>query len=137
MIYEYDISISFAGEDRAFAKELSSDLKSKGVKLFFDELEKNKLWGKNLTEYLHKIYKDKAKYCILIISKNYNLKNWTRLEKRSALEREFESNREYILPIRLDDSDISGIFKTKGYISAKEHTISEISDLIVKKLKDY
>ncbi len=45
---DYDIAISFAGEDREVAASIAEKLKSQGIKVFYDSYEKATLWGKNL-----------------------------------------------------------------------------------------
>ena len=45
---------------------------------------------------------------------------------RSAQARAFEDNREYILPIRLDDTEVPGIPKTIGFLDARSMTIEQI-----------
>lgn len=133
--YEYDVAISFAGEEREFARTLANNLKSKNLTVFFDEFEKEKLWGMNLYDHLSKVYSDSAKFCIMIISNNYAKKNWTNLERQNAQARAFRENREYILPIRLDDSKIPGLPETIGYVSYPEISVDKIVDMVYSKLE--
>jgi len=133
---QYDVVISFAGEDREIAERLAEELRNHEVSVFYDAFEKETLWGKNLYEYLDYIYKESARYCVMILSKSYADKSWTNHERRSAQARAFREQREYILPIRLDDTEIPGLPETVGYISLKKSTIEEIIQLILKKLKD-
>jgi uncharacterized protein YjbI with pentapeptide repeats len=69
MEYEFDIAISFAGEDRQIAKKIASALVKRDVRIFYDDYEKVDLWGKNLYDHLSDIYRNKAKYCLILISK--------------------------------------------------------------------
>ena len=104
-LFEYDIAISFAGEDRETARELASALKSLGARVFFDEYEQLALLGKNLYTHLHQVYSQTARYCVLLVSKAYVSKLWTSHERQAAQERAFKQGMiEYILPIRLDDT---------------------------------
>ncbi len=50
-------------------------------------------WGKDLAQYLNNIYKNKAEYCIVFISKYYKEKLWSMLELRSALSRAFKDKK--------------------------------------------
>ena len=134
---EYDLAISFAGEDRKIAKEISDNLKKRGYKIFYDEYEKSKMWGKDLYEYLTEIYSSKAKYCLILISESYVQKPWTRLEKKSAQSRAFEEENEYILPLRIDDTKVPGILSTTGYIDYRNEPINEIISLLVQKINNY
>ena len=70
MSKEYDVVLSFAGEDRQHAKELADLLKAGEYSVFYDEYEPAKLWGKNLYDYFSSIYKDQARYCVMFLSEN-------------------------------------------------------------------
>jgi hypothetical protein len=130
----YDIAISFAGEDREIAKKISDLIKQKNYKVFYDEYEKSNLWGKDLYSYLSEVYSKKAKFCLMIISANYANKTWTNLERKAAQAKAFKENREYILPLRLDNTSIPGLLDTTGYIDYNNSSIEEIVDLLINKL---
>jgi len=132
--FEYDVTISFAGEDRKFARQLAEELKKHGIRVFYDEFETATLWGKNLYEYLSDIYQNKARACIMLLSKHYATKSWTNLERKNAQARAFRENLEYILPIRLDDTEIPGMLSTVAYLSVSDYTVEKIADLVVEKL---
>ena len=133
---KYDVALSFAGEDRQHAKALADLLKAGGYWFFFDENELAQLWGKNLYDYLSSVYKDRARYCVMFLSKHYERKLWTNHERQLAQARAFQENREYILPVRLDDTEIPGIPPTVGYLDLRAMTIEEVYEVLVKKLAD-
>lgn len=133
-VYKYDVALSFAGEDRSQAETLVMALVSKGIRVFYDEFEKHNLWGKDLIEYLHEVYSKQARYCIILISKHYVIKGWPTHERRSAQERAFHQESEYILPIRLDDTLVPGLLETVGYIRFNDYTVDGLADLVLKKL---
>ena len=131
---EHDVVLSFAGEDRKYAKELADILKTTGYSCFYDENELANLWGKNLYDYLSSVYKDRARYCVMFLSKHYERKLWTNHERQMAQARAFQENREYILPVRLDDTEIPGIPPTVGYLDLRSMTIEEVYEALVMKL---
>ncbi len=133
-MHNYDIVISFAGEDRSFASKLAKGLATAGVRVFYDEYEQANLWGKDLYEYLADIYANHARFCVMLLSENYARKLWTNHERRNAQERAFREREEYILPVRLDDTQIPGIRNTVGYIDLRTTTISDLVEMIVAKL---
>ncbi|MBV8694774.1 MAG: TIR domain-containing protein, partial [Ktedonobacteraceae bacterium] len=138
--YQYEIVISYAGEDRLYADELVAALNRRGgVKLWYAEYEQHVTWGKDLYTYLSDLYQNKARYCVAFFSKHYARKAWTRHELAAAQARAFEENKEYILPIRLDDTKIPGVLATTHYISWPPTadyiaTADYVADQIVKKL---
>jgi hypothetical protein len=132
--YQYDVALSFAGEDRSFVDKVANLLRERGVRVFYDRFEEMNLWGKNLYTHLSSIYKDKAKYTVIFISKFYAQKLWTNHERENAQARAFAENREYILPARFDDTEIPGILSTIGYINLNGYTPEKLSLLIYNKI---
>ncbi|MHB9150016.1 MAG: toll/interleukin-1 receptor domain-containing protein [Thermoleophilia bacterium] len=132
--FEYDIALSFAGEDRSVVDELAGALTQEGVRVFYDDYEKAQLWGKDLYQHLQAVYRDHARYCAVFVSAAYARKLWTRHELKQAQARAFKESREYILPIRLDDTEIPGLNATVGYIDLRHHSIAELNSVILQKL---
>jgi hypothetical protein len=130
----YDIAISFAGEDRSQAERLAQMLILRGLTVFYDDFEKADLWGKDLFQHLQKIYRDSARYCIVLISKHYTRKPWTNHELRQAQERALKENTEYILPVRFDDTEVAGLSGTISYLDARSLSLDEIADFAVEKV---
>ena len=131
----YDVALSFAGEDRNDARRIASLLREKGFSVFYDEYEQAALWGQNLYTHLSNIYQNKAKYCLMFISSHYAAKLWTRREREAAQARAFRENREYILPLKLDDTTLPGIEETIGYIDLRKTPHEEVVQLLASKIK--
>jgi hypothetical protein len=55
----------------------------------------------------------------MFISKHYIKKQWTKLERQAAQARAFQSDDVYIIPVRLDDTEVPGVLCTVGYIDAR------------------
>lgn len=133
-MFRYDIAISFAGEDRDVAAQIAVGLDTAGVNVFYDEYEKADLWGKDLYEYLADIYANHARFCIMLLSQNYERKLWTNHERKNAQARAFQEKEEYILPVKLDDTQIPGIRPTVGYIDLRMTTVDELVKMVLVKL---
>ncbi|MGY4499708.1 hypothetical protein ACVWYH_003639 [Bradyrhizobium sp. GM24.11] len=131
---EFQVALSFAGEDRNIAEALAHLLESRGVSVFYDNFQTAALWGKNLYQHLQEVYRDKAEYCVVLVSKDYLRKNWTKHELQQAQARAFVESREYILPIRMDDTELPGINPTIGYVDLRKVTVTEVADLLLEKL---
>jgi TIR domain len=132
--YEYDVALSFAGEDRAHPEKLCRLLVPHGVKVFYDQSARATLWGKNLYQHLETIYKDRAQYCVVFVSKHYVKKNWTKHELQHAQARSFADDREYILPLRIDDAVLPGVAATIGYLDLRTITVEQVAALLLEKL---
>jgi hypothetical protein len=130
----YDLAISFAGEDRQIAEDIANELKLLGYEIFYDKYEQANLWGKNLYEHLSEIYSKKARFCLMIISDSYAKKHWTNHEREAAQAKAFKQNEEYILPLRLDETEIPGLHATVGYINYKTTGLKDTINLLKEKL---
>ena len=133
--FDYDVALSFAGEDRPIAQGIAEKLSARQIRVFYDQFEESNLWGKNLYDYLADVYSKRAAFCLMILSRSYAEKTWTTHERQNAQARAFNENREYILPLRLDDTKIPGIGPTVGYIDYRTSSIDKIVDLLECKLK--
>src|SRR5256885_241551 len=101
----FDVALSFAGADRTHAKQLAEALRVAGYAVFYDDYYPEYLWGKNLTAFLDEVYRKRARYCVVLVSKEYKDRAWTNHELRSAQARALEEKGDdYILPIRIDDT---------------------------------
>ena len=53
--FQYDVALSFAGEQRKYVRQVSVWLDKLGISNFYDNNEKATLWGKTLTQYLQNV----------------------------------------------------------------------------------
>lgn len=116
MSYEYDVALSFAGEDRSFVEDCVEILRSLNINVFYDNYEKEILLGKNLYSYLADIYQNRAHFAVVFVSKSYKEKRWTKHELEYITARKFMQSEEYLLPVKLDETEINEIPLTTGYI---------------------
>ncbi|MCP4612183.1 MAG: TIR domain-containing protein [Planctomycetes bacterium] len=130
----FDVAFSFAGEDRNIAEELAIGLRAKSLKVFYDMFYKEELLGEDLSRLLGKIYRQASRFCVVLLSKYYPQKSWTRFELSQAQDKAISSRKAYIIPIRLDSTHVDGISSTTGYIDLREHSISYAIDVITKKV---
>jgi len=134
--FEYDVVLSFATEDRAAAQELAGLLAARNLKVLRAEYHPAELGGSDFVTYIAEMYRTKALYCLLLISKHYPLKAWTEDERTSAREHSLRDPDEYILPVRLDDSEIPGIKDVKGYQDLRQGSMESVVDLLEGKLRE-
>jgi hypothetical protein len=135
-MFDYDVAISFAGEDRDFAKYIAQRVVPR-FRVFFDEYERVNLWGSDLSVSLPSKYVS-SRYCVILQSDEYLEKVWTTLE-RQAIIYEFLKRRgnDYVLPIRVRGcfAPIPGLSGLIGYVTAYSNDDWEtIANMIVLKL---
>jgi len=132
--WDYDVALSFAGEDRSYAEELAECLKGDGVRVFYDRYEAATLWGKDLYEHLAWVYGKAARFCVMFVSQHYAAKVWTTHERRNAQARALSERQEYILPVRLDDTELPGLAETIVYEDLRQRTLAELCQMVLVKL---
>lgn len=134
MKFEYDIAISFASENRQIANQIAKKLTKYGIKVFYDEFKISKLFGTNLYKKLTEVYSKKSHYCLMIISKSYIKKKWTRIELKIALARQLNDIHDYILPVRLDDTEVPGLSENTLYLDLRNITVDKLAHIIIQKV---
>lgn len=131
---KYDVALSFAGDQRSYVEEVAKRLRDAGVNVFYDDYEKADLWGKDLYSHLDFVYRRASRYCVIFISESYAAKVWTNHERRSAQARAFEENYEYLLPARFDETELSGLPPTIGFLDLREMQPEDLVSMIRQKL---
>ena len=136
MEHRYHFALSFAGEDRHHALELALLLKEAGTEVFYDEWGRANIWGKTLEIHLDEIYRFRARYCILFVSRHYTKSGWTAHEFASALSAARTRRVEYILPLRLDDTDLVSLPSGIAHLDARVLSMSRIAQCALEKLQE-
>lgn len=131
----YQIALSFAGEDRPLVELVANELRAMRVRVFYDAFEQVDLLGKDLAAHFAAIYKDRAHFCAMFISAHYVRKAWPRFERQHAQARAIVERREYILPLRLDDSEVPGLSPTIGHIDIRGMTPKAVADILFRKIR--
>jgi len=133
--FEYDVALSFAGREREHAEALAQILEREGFSVFYDEFYPEQLWGKDLFTFFDEVYRKKSRYCVIFVSREYNEREWTIHERRSAQARALkEKGEEYILPIKVEDVELDGLAPTVGYVTLTKG-LEHIGHLLLKKLR--
>ena len=132
--YQFDVALSFAGEDRKYVEKVAKELKKMEIHVFYDKYETVCLWGKNLYDHFENLYQNMARYSVLFISKYYAKKVWANHERKNAQARAFISNQEYVLPARFDNTKIPGVLPTVGYVNLKDYSPKKFAQIIKQKI---
>jgi len=131
---KYDVALSFAGEDRSYVEQVADALRKRGINTFYDKYSQHDLWGKDLLKHLREVYLKQSKYVIVFVSKHYAKKRWTQYEMKSIVDHLFDQDDEYLLPVRLDDTELDEVRHTTGYIDTREYSPQQIAELFADKI---
>jgi Uncharacterized protein containing a TIR (Toll-Interleukin 1-resistance) domain len=131
---DFDLALSFAGEDRTYVEMVARFLNAHGVSFFYDDYQSTDLWGKDLYSHLTSVYSKARRHVVMFISQHYANKVWTSHERRAAQSRALREKGEYILPVRFDDTEIEGLLPTVGYVDARRLSPEMLASKILEKL---
>jgi hypothetical protein len=133
---DYDVALSFAGENRDYVEQVAALLQTSGIKVFYDKFETVQLWGQNLADHLSEIYGKRSRFVVMFVSKHYPHKGWPTHERQSAQARAITENKVVLLPARFDDTEIPGLPATTGYINLAQTSPAQLAELIKQKLAE-
>lgn len=132
--YEYDVALSFAGEQRPYVERVAQALRGRGVTVFYDRFEEVEMWGKDLVSFLEEVFREKARFCLMFLSRDYEQKRWPSWEGRAALTRVVSGKEGYLLPVRFDDTPFPGLPPAIKYLDGSALSPDELADGVVAKL---
>jgi len=97
----YSCFISYSSKDQSAVSQIYEDLRKAGIRCWFapQDLKTGEKIRPAIDEGI--VLSDKL---LLVLSTNSVKSKWVRIEVQKALERELETNKDIIFPIRLDDS---------------------------------
>ena len=131
---EFDIGLSFAGEQREYVEQVAEELDYRGIRVYYDAYDQANLWGRDLAKYFKEVFQNRCRYTIVFASKDYAAKMWPTFELENILRKVAESQQDFILPIKFDDTIIPGIPYTMGYLEAHKETPVRISQIAAQRL---
>jgi len=122
---------------RARHMPLAPEFQAAGFGVFYDGFYPEQLGGKDLVSFFDYVYRKASRHCVMFVSQEYADRMWTNHERRSAQARALEDRgADYILPIRVDDTDLDGLPPTVGYLSLNDLSVAQIADLLIQKLRE-
>ena len=132
--WQWDVALSFAGAQRGYVERVADELRAQGVRCFYDADEQIDLWGRYLAEELPAIYGEQAAVVVVFVSAKYAARDWTRLERRAALNKAVRERQEYVLPARFDDTPLPGLLSDMVVVDLRTRTPQQFAAMIAAKL---
>lgn len=135
--YPFDLVLSFAEEDRNVAAGIKDCLYYIGISTYYypDHPEEN--WAHPLGRKLAELYEYGGRMGLVLLSKNYTWKKFTRIEFKALNQRRRKSDADFLLVLRLDDSNPQEIKELPHDLTYLDWQFNprEIAELVKKKLK--
>jgi hypothetical protein len=132
--YEFDIAISFAGENREVARFLCDCLEVLDASVFYDENFEINFLGKAWNAQFQRIFSEDSRLVVCLLDKHHLQKIWPTFERECFVPRVADGE---VIPIYLDDTKFVGIpHDTVGFMfkSARDTEAwkKEIEDIAIK-----
>ncbi len=103
---EWDMAISFAGENRELARHITEQLDMLDVHVFFDELYEDNYLGRAWTEQFKKVFADESDLVVVLLDQHHSKKIWPTFERDCFVPRGEDGE---VIPIFLDETVFIGI----------------------------
>lgn len=133
--FEWDIAISFAGENRAFASFITDQLKELDISVFYDRNYEDNYLGGLWSENFLNIFQNKSRLVVVILDEHHKSKVWPTFERDCFRSRISEGE---VIPVFLDKTIFPGIptdlvsihFNFSGDVDAQRDKI--IDDVVLR-----
>ncbi|MFE5564806.1 TIR domain-containing protein [Amycolatopsis japonica] len=112
---KFHVAVSYSRKDQETVGGVVYALKARGIRVYHDRTDKTLTWGSALNERLSRIYGEDASFCLVFLSRSYFDGECTKVEFEAALRRR-RTQADYILPIRLDATDLPDGLRDVSYL---------------------
>jgi hypothetical protein len=131
--WKFDVALSFAGADRSVALAIAEALRKLQINVFYDQWHTSQIWGRDLSVLLPEIYSN-ARFCVVLISQSYLSRPYAQHELETILARRVFKDKDFFLPVRLDESQVPGLSETVAYIDYSREGVDRIASLIAARM---
>jgi len=122
--YDFDISLSFAGEHRPYVTEVASGLRQRGFNVFYDQFSRAEILGQDLINFLQDVYSRRSAVVAAFISEQWVSRPWPTHERQTVLARALldaqAADLPFLLPFRFDDTPVPGLQPSVAYEDLRE-----------------
>lgn len=135
--YEYDVAVSYSGDDREVVEEVVQALKDHEIRVWYDRDQSARLWGEDLSDLLADVYANKARYVMVFLSETYTERDWTTFELEIAQAAARSRQTAYVLPVIVSEvvPPVVGLKRTVGFVSLVDKDAGEVAALLAEKLR--
>lgn len=138
--FEFDIAISFAGENRELAKFIVEQLKELDISVFYDRHYEDNYLGGPWSKHFVDVFVNRSRLVVALLDKNHHEKVWPTFERDCFTARVPAGE---VIPVFLDDTIFVGVpkdlvsihYKLKGSVEeCRDPIIDEVVMRIATKL---
>jgi class 3 adenylate cyclase len=132
----FRVAFSFAGEKRDFVAKVAAILAKRfgEQEILYDRFHEAEFARRNLGFYLPDLYYKESELVVVVLSANYDIKQWTGLEW-TAIHDLLSKRRDWeVMLCRFDHATVAGLYSTAGFIELDEKTPEQAANLILERL---
>jgi hypothetical protein len=104
--FEWDIAISFAGENRQFAEFIDKQLRDLDISVFYDRNYEDNYLGSPWSNQFLDVFVEKSRLVVAILDHHHKAKVWPTFERDCFTKRVAEKE---VIPVFLDETIFPGI----------------------------
>ncbi len=132
----YDVAVSFAGEQRGYVESTVSAARALGLRVFYDRDMAYRWWGRNFVLEQRRVYSGSALRFVPFISAEYLGRPYSRDEFSYAMLRSVTVGDDYVLPVLFGEVCVPAelLHPHIGYLRAEDHSPRQLALLIRAKV---
>jgi ATP/maltotriose-dependent transcriptional regulator MalT len=131
------VAFSFAGEKRDFVGQTAVILAKRfgETGILYDKFYEAQFARSDLGVHLPDLYHKESELVVLVISRDYEMKDWCGIEWTAIHALIKERRVEDVMLCRFDHALIKGLYSTAGFVELDHKSPDEVAKLIVQRLK--
>jgi hypothetical protein len=135
---QFDLAVSFAGAQRALARQFARECESLGLVVFFDENVTEEMWGRDFITEFRRVYGGElARYVVPFLSVEYFDSGYPMDEFYAAIAYAVQSgNDPYVLPITVGDVEIPEklLRSSISYLRSEDYSVEQLARIAAKRV---
>jgi hypothetical protein len=132
----FRIAFSFAGEKRGFVSEVAAILATRfsEAEILYDKFHEAEFARRDLGIYLSDLYQDQSELIVVVMSPNYDEKQWTGLEWAAIHDLLSKRKPDAVMLCRFGHATVGGLYSTAGFVELDSITPAQAAERILERL---
>ncbi len=135
MAFKFDVALSYVSAQQLLATLLSSALRERGLRVFFDRVDVETIVGHDGAEALADVYIAQARVCVLLLSPAYEESAWTHIERQAVLSRRTTDRTPFLVPVRVEGEPPPWLPRQLLYFDLLRNSEADLVDLLVRRVE--